>query len=380
MDSIFVTQEHQLLRDQIARFITEEVLPNGDEWEGQGQIPRGVLRKLGEMGVLGLRVPVKYGGSELDTLAAVVLAEALAQCTYGGFTATVAVHTDMASPHLINSGTEAQKQRYLPGVVTGEIITAIAVTEPNSGSDVQGLRTRAVRDSGGWRINGRKVYITNGVLADLILVAARTDLNSKPSRGISMFLVERATPGFTVSRQLEKVGWHASDTGELVFDDVLLPEDSLLGDENKGFYAIMENFQNERLIAAAMHIGEAKKAIELTLEYVKTRSAFSAPLWSKQVIRQRLALLSSQVEALRHLVYHTAWLDTQRIDCVKEVSMAKAWGSELLNQVMYNCQQFHGAFGLMHGTPIERMARDARIHAIAGGATEVLLDEVARRL
>ena len=286
----------------------------------------------------------------------------------------------MASPHILNAGNEEQCQRYLPGVVSGETITAIAVTEPNAGSDVQGIQTTAKRDGNGWRLNGRKVFITNGVHSDLLIVAARTNLDAKPSRGMSMFLVERDTPGLSVARKLDKLGWRSSDTAELLFEDAFLPADRLLGEENAGFYEIMKNFQNERLIAAAIYVGEATKAIEITLDYVRTREAFGATLWDKQAIRQRLSLLASQVEALRHLTYHTAWLDAQGHDCVKEVSMATAWGGELVNEVVYACQQFHGGAGYMNETPISRMYRDVRVHTIGGGATEIMLEEVAKRM
>jgi acyl-CoA dehydrogenase len=380
MEPIHLGEEHRMLREQVRRFIAEEVLPHADGWEREGKVPREVLRRLGDLGLLGIRVPERYGGSGMDALASVVLAETLAECTYTGFTITVLVHTDMASPHIVNSGTEEQRSRYLPGVASGRIVTAIAVTEPDAGSDVQGIRTTARRDGNGWRLSGRKVFITNGVYADLLVVAARTDKAAKASRGTSMFLMERGAAGLSVARKLDKVGWHCSDTAELLFEDVFLPAEQLLGEENRGFYEVMKNFQNERLVAAAIYVGEARRAIEITLDYVRTRKAFGGPLWDKQAIRQRLALLAAQVEALRQLVYHTAWLDAKGVDCVKEVSMAKAWGGELVNQVTYACQQFHGGFGLMRESAIERMARDARVHTIGGGATEVMLEEVAKRM
>ena len=369
-----------MLRTQIERVIDDQVLPQGDQWEANGMVPRETLRKMGELGLLGVRVPERYGGSGMNSLASVVLAESLAGCTYGGFTVTVSVHTDMASPHLVNAGSESQCERYLPGVVSGDTITSIAVTEPDAGSDVQGLRTTAVRDGNGWRLKGRKLFITNGVHSNLLIVAARTDKDAKASRGTSMFLVERDTPGLSVARQLDKMGWRCSDTAELEFDDVFLPADALLGEENRGFYEIMKNFQNERLVAAAICVGEASKAIELTLDYVRTRQAFGGSLWDKQTIRQRLAMHAAQVESLRQFVYHVAWMDSEGHDCVKEVSMAKAWGAELSNNVIHTCLQFHGGTGFMNETPICRMARDARVHTIGGGATEVILEEVAKRL
>jgi acyl-CoA dehydrogenase len=380
MDSIHIGEEHRMLRAQVRRFVETEVMPNGLAWEKAGRVPREFHLKMGALGLLGLRVPEAHGGSGLDARASVVMAEELAQSTFGGFTMMTMVHTDMASPHIVHAGSAEQCARYLPGIVSGEVFTAIAVTEPDAGSDVQGLKTRAVRDGNGWKLNGRKVFITNGVHGDLLIVAARTDLSVKPSRGMSMFLVERTTPGVEVTRKLDKMGWHSSDTAELAFHDVQLSADALLGEENRGFYEIMRNFQNERLIAAAIYAGEASKAIEITLEYVRGRQAFGAALWEKQVIRQRLAMLSAQVEALRQFVYHTSWLDSQGQDCVKEVAMAKAWGGELVNEVVYACQQFHGGFGYMREAAIERMVRDARIHTIGGGATEVMLEEVAKRL
>jgi len=254
------------------------------------------------------------------------------------------------------------------------------VTEPDAGSDVAGIRTRAVRDGDHWVINGSKMFITNGVHGDVYFVGAKTDPTAKGSRGISIFIVEKGTPGFRVGRALRKSGWLSSDTAELVFENCRVPAANLLGGENKGFYQIMRNFQNERIVLGAQTMGEAARAIELTLAYVRERKAFGATLWDKQAIRQRLAMRAAQVEAGRQLVYHAAWLDAQGRECVKEVSMVKALCGELVNDVVYDCQQFHGGFGYMREAAIERMVRDARVQAIGGGATEVMLEEVAKRL
>ena len=378
--SIYFSEEHDMLRDQIRRFIAEKVVPHGDQWEADGLTPRDVLRDMGELGLFGIRYPERHGGSDLDTLATVVLAEELGRSTFGGFAVTVLVHTDMASPHLANAGSDSQMAQYLPGIIRGETITAVAVTEPDAGSDVAGMKTRAVKDGGAWVLNGSKMFITNGVHGDLFFVAAKTDPEAKGSRGITMFIVEKGTPGFTVGRALNKMGWFSSDTAELVFDNCRVPEENILGEVNRGFYAIMQNFQNERTVLGAQAMGEARKAIELTLDYVKQRKAFGGTLWDKQTIRQRLAERLAQVEAGRQLVYHAAWLDAQGIECTKEVSMVKAYCGELVNRVMYDCQQFHGGFGYIRESTIERMVRDARIHAVGGGATEVMLEEVAKRL
>ena len=378
--SPFFSEELQQFRASVRRFVETEVRPHAAAWEADGLVPRDILRRMGELGFLGVRYPEEYGGSHLDTLATVVLAEELGRSGFGGFAVTVLVHTDMASPHLARFGTAEQRARYMPGVASGETITAVAVTEPGAGSDVAGMKTRAERRGNGWVLTGSKMFITNGVHGDLYFVAARTDPAAKGSRGISMFIVEAGTPGFTVGRALDKMGWRSSDTAELVFDACHLPADALLGQENRGFYQVMENFQNERIVLGAMAMGEAARAIELTLAYVKDRPAFGGVLWDKQAIRQRLAARAAEVEAARQLVYHAAWLDAHGHDCVKEVSMVKAHCGELVNRVMYDCQQFHGGFGYIRDSEIERMARDARIQAIGGGATEVMLEEVAKRM
>ncbi|MEM7252154.1 MAG: acyl-CoA dehydrogenase family protein [Pseudomonadota bacterium] len=380
MESIYFDETHRMFRDQLRRFIDEQVIPNGPDWELAGHIPRDVLREMGRLGFLGIRYPSQYGGAEMDTLATAVLAEELGRSTFGGFAVTVLVHTDMASPHLARFGSKDQLDQYFRGIISGDLISAVAVTEPDAGSDVAGIKTRAVRAGNHYVLNGSKIFITNGVLADVYFVAAKTDPDVKGSRGISMFIIDKDTPGFTVSRKLEKMGWRSSDTAELAFDDCRIPATQLLGEENRGFYQIMENFQNERITLGAQAIGEALKAIELTLDYVAERKAFGGRLFDLQTIRQRMSMLSAKVEAARQLVYHTAWVDAQGQECVKEVSMVKALCGELVNEVMYTCQQFHGGFGYMQEAPIERMVRDARVQAVGGGATEVMLEEVAKRL
>jgi acyl-CoA dehydrogenase len=379
-EPIYFTEEHRQFRDNLRRFIDQEIVPRAAPWEEAGMVPREVMRQMGELGYLGIRYPETYGGSGLDTVYSAILAEELGRSTFGGYAVTVTVHTDMASPHLANFGSPEQLQRYLPSLIRGETVCAVAVTEPDAGSDVAGIRTRAVRDGDHWVINGSKMFITNGVHGDLYFVGAKTDPAAKGSRGISIFIVEKGTPGFRVGRSLKKSGWLCSDTAELVFENCRIPAANLLGGENKGFYQIMRNFQNERMVIGAQAMGEAARAIEMTVDYVRDRKAFGATLWDKQAIRQRLAMRAAQVEAGRALVYHAAWLDAQGKDCVKEVSMVKALCGELVNKVLYDCQQFHGGFGYMHETTIARMVRDARVEAIGGGATEVMLEEVAKRM
>jgi acyl-CoA dehydrogenase len=378
--SPFFAPEHEMLRDQLRRFVESEVKPHGESWEAQGFIPRETLRRMGALGFLGIRYPEVYGGSEMDTMGSVVLAEELGRSTFSGLAITVLVHTDMASVHVFNAGSEAQKARWMREIVAGKAICAVAVTEPDAGSDVKAIRTTAREQDNGFVLNGAKMFITNGVHADVYCVAAKTGAVGGGSKAITMFLVEKGTPGFRVGRALDKHGWRSSDTAELIFEDCFVPRDAVLGEVGRGFYAIMRNFQNERIVIAAMAMGEAQAALDLTIDYVKTRQAFGAPLWDKQGIRQRLASRAAEVEAGRQLVYSVAWRDAQGHDVTREVSMAKAYCGGLVNAVMYDCLQFHGGAGFMRGSVIERMARDARVQSIGGGATEVMLEEVAKRL
>ena len=379
MASIYERPEHAQLQDTVARFIAEEVEPYGEKWEEQGFVPREVIRKLGRLGLLGITYPPEYGGAGADTVTSVVFQEALARSTFGGFVVTVLVHTDMASPHLMRAGSKAQLDRYLRKIIAGELVTAIAVTEPDAGSDVAAIRTRARRDGGDWVLNGTKMFITNGVHGDLYFVAARTDPDAKGSRGISMFIVEKGTPGFRVGRALKKQGWLCSDTAELVFEDCRIPAANLLGEENAGFYAIMRNFQTERVAASASAVGMCRTALRLTLDWVMNRKAFGGTLFDKQAIRQRLAMLEAKTTAARQFLYHCAWLVDQGQEPVREISGLKAFACELANEVMYTCQQFHGGMGYMRETAIERLVRDARVLTIGAGATEVMLEEVAKR-
>jgi acyl-CoA dehydrogenase len=376
MDHVYLTPEHELLREQVARFLAREVEPHALAWEAAGMTPREVLRKLGAAGLLGLMVAGEHGGGDADALTNLVFAEALSQSTFGGFIITVLVHTDMASPHLHHAGTPQQKARWMPGMTSGRTITAVGITEPGAGSDVAGIRTTARRDGDAWVLDGTKLFITNGVLADLYFIAAKT---TNARHGMSMFIVEKGTPGFTVGRALKKSGWLSSDTAELVFENCRIPAANLLGEENKGFYSVMKNFQTERIALAAMAVGHATRALQITLDHVRERQAFGSSLFDKQAVRQRLAMLDAKTRAARAFMYHCAWRVTQGHDVVQEVSMLKALTGELVNEVVQGCQQFHGGMGYMRETAIERLFRDARVLAIGGGATEVMLDEVAKR-
>ncbi len=378
--SLYFREEHEMLRQTVRRFVNDRVKPFADQWEESGFVPRSVLQEMGEIGLLGIRYSEEYGGSNLDTLATTVFAEELGRSTYGGFAITALVHTDMASPHLHHAGNKAQLEKYMPDIIAGKKIAAVAMTEPDAGSDLTGMKATARRKGDYYVLNGTKMFITNGVHGDVYFVAAKTGDSQRGHHNISMFIVEKGMPGFSIARPLKKHGWLSSDTAELVFEDCIVPAENLLGEENRGFYALVKNLQNERIVLGAQALGEASKAIELTMDWVTQRKAFGATLWDKQVIRQRLAMLSARVEAARQLVYNTAWRDTQGQKLAAEVSMVKALCGELVNEVMYDCVQFHGGAGYIRETAVERMSRDARVQSIGGGATEVMLEEIAKRM
>ena len=373
----YMTDDFEAIYDATTSFVEKEVIPHADAWELAGRVPRELLQKMGGLGMFGLRVPEHLGGQGLGPLASAVFSEALGSSSYGGFDVTVLVHTDMAGPHLINSGTAEQHERLLPGVLSGETILSIAVTEPDAGSDVARIRTSAVRDGDGWRLNGTKTFITNAVYGNVSITAARTDPHNK--YGISMFLVPAGSPGFTVSKQLSKHGWLCSDTAELVYEDVWVPAENLLGTLHRGFFETMRNFQNERMVLIGMGIGAAQKAIDITLAYAQDRPIFGGALYDLGAVRQRLAMDQAKLDAVRASMYHAAWVGENGGDNVKLMSGVKAYGAEAINEIMYDCVQFHGGMGYMRESAVERMSRDARILSIGGGATEVMLEEIAKR-
>ena len=377
MRNAYMTDELEAIYEQTVDFVAKEVTPHGAAWEEAGKVPREVLHQMGELGMFGLRVPEEHGGLGLGMLASATFSEALGASTFAGFDVTVLVHTDMAGPHLINSGNDEQLAEWVPKMLAGEAIFSIGVSEPDAGSDVAGIRTMAVKDGDGWRINGRKMYITNAVYGDLTIVAARTDLENK--YGITMFLVPAGTEGFSVANKLDKHGWRCSDTAELVLDDVWVSDEQVLGTVHRGFYETMKNFQNERMVLVGMGVGAAQAAIDMTNSYTQERKAFGGHLFDLGAIRQRMAMNQAKVDAVRASMYHAAWMHDAGQDNVKAMSGVKAWGCEVVNQVMYDCVQFHGGMGYMRESAIERMYRDARILPIGGGATEVMLEEVAKR-
>ncbi len=376
------SDEHEMLRRSIHAFVEKEVAPRVGEWEAAGRIPRELWQRLGELGFLGLEFPTEYGGSGADFLASVVLGEEMARCRSGGVAFSVLVHTDMSSPWLVRFGTDAQKRKYLPGIARGETVCALGITEPGAGSDMAALTTRAERDGDVYRLTGSKIFITNGVYGDLYFVAARTDAGTPDRRhaGISMFLVERGLPGFTVSRKLDKMGMRASDTAELAFQDCPVPAENLLGVEGRGFQQLAAGLQRERLMAAVLARSGADQALEDTMSYLRERTAFGEPLAQRQVLRHRVADLATDLEAARELVYHAIRLFMAGEDCAREVSMAKLFATEVANRVAYEAVQMHGGYGYMREFPVEGFFRDVRLWTIASGTSEVMREIIARRL
>ena len=375
-------EQHEMFRATVRSFVDKEIAPHVEAWEAAGRMPKSIWPRMGELGLLGVEYDEKYGGAGADLLTTAVLHEECGRSRSGSFAMAVGVHTDMASPHLYWTGSEALKERYLPAICRGQTLCAIAVTEPGGGSDVAAIRTRAVRDGGSYVLDGSKMFITNGATADLFFVAARVEQGDDRRRhkGISMFLVERETPGFTVSRTLDKMGMRASDTAELVFQDMRVPAENLLGREGVGFYEVMRVFQRERLVAGLHAHAMADRALEDTIAYVRERQAFGGPLSDKQVVRHRLADLATQIEAARCLTYAALLKFAAGEDVVREISMVKLFSAEMVNRVAYDCVQLHGGYGYMREYAIERFARDARLLSIGGGTSEIMREIIAKAL
>jgi len=373
------SDEHEQLRKSLRRFIERELAPHAEEWEAAGGFPDEVFRKLGDQGFLGLRYPEEYGGQGGDYYAAIVLAEELAGARAGGVATAIEVHTEMATPPILKFGTEDQKRRFLVPAIRGEKISALAITEPEAGSDVAAIRTMAVRDGGDYVLNGAKRFITNGCRADFVVVVARTD-KEQHWAGLSLFIVEKGTPGFTVSKKLEKVGLHSSDTAELVFEDCRVPAANLLGQENQGFYQIMWELQGERLIGAAGAVAVGQRALDLAIQYGTQRQQFGRPVARFQANRHRLAEHATALEAARQLVYATAWRVQNGEYPVKEISMCKLFAARVGFEAADFALQLHGGTGYMMESEIQRLWRDARASRIAAGTDEIMLEVIGKEL
>jgi citronellyl-CoA dehydrogenase len=371
------TEEHEQLRKSIRDFVEAELAPHALEWEEAERFPDSVFTRLGELGYLGLGYPEEYGGGGGDYLCNIVLAEEMTRCNSGGLAMGVAVQTDMAVPPLYKFGTEEQKQRYLVPAIAGEKIFCLGISEPDAGSDVANIKTTAAKVDGGWLINGRKTFITNGARAHAMTLVARTDKDAG-HQGISLFVVDTDTDGFKVEKTLDKVGMHSSDTAEISFTDMFVPEDALLGKEGEGFYNISWELQGERLIGAAGAIAGARRSMEAALAYAQERETFGKPIGKHQAVRHAIADMATEIEAAQQLVYSAAWKVNEGEYPVREISMAKLITGEVAWRVVDKALQLFGGYGYSMESPIQRAWRDTRLIRIGGGTDEIMREVIGR--
>ncbi|MCW3010045.1 MAG: acyl-CoA dehydrogenase domain protein [Solirubrobacterales bacterium] len=371
------TEEHERLRESIGSYVTKELRPHAEEWEEAKWFDSAVFPRMGELGFLGLSYPEQYGGQGGDYFCNLVLAEEITKAECGGLAMGIAVHTDMATPPVHLFGTEEQKQEYLVPSIKGTKISCLGITEPDAGSDVSGIKTRAVKDGDEYVINGAKTYITNGHRADYIVLVTKTD-DTAGYDGFTLFLVDMDTPGVIREKKLEKLGMHASDTALLAFQDVRVPESAVLGQVGKGFYHIMWELQGERLIGAAGCVAGAELCMEKTLKYAMERTAFGRQIGKFQVTRHKFAEMATKIEAARQMVYTTAWRFDNGEYPVREISMAKLYASRIAVEVADECIQIHGGAGYMKEYGVERVWRDMRLNRIGAGTDEIMLDVIGR--
>jgi acyl-CoA dehydrogenase len=374
--SLFFTEEHEMLRQSIREFCEKELAPNAQQWEDDEGFPDWVFKRMGELGYLGLHFPEEYGGGGGDYFTNIVLAEEIGRSGCGGLSMAIAVQVGMATPPILAFGNEDQKQKYLVPAIAGDKIACLGITEPEAGSDVANLSTYAEKVNGGYKVNGNKIFITNGARANFMTLVARTE-KKKGYKGMSLFLVDTDTKGFVVSRKLDKVGMRSSDTAEIFFEDMVIPEESMLGEEGRGFYNIMWELQGERLIGAAAAIGGAALTLEGVIEYTKERVQFGKPICQNQAIAHRIADLASEIEAAKSLVYLCAWKNDQGEYPVKEISMAKLLTAQVAFKVADEAMQFMGGYGYMMEYPVQLAWRDSRLGRIGGGTDEIMREIIA---
>jgi acyl-CoA dehydrogenase len=373
------TDEHEQLRESIRRFVERELAPHATEWEDARWFPNEVFTRMAELGFLGLKYPEEYGGEGGDYVHDAVLTEELSRCRSGGVAAGIGAHIGIATPPVWKFGTEDQKQRFLVPAIRGEKIAALGITEPDAGSDVAGIKTFAEKVDGGYVVNGAKTFITNGVRADFLVTAVKTTKEGG-HQGLSFLILEKDMDGYEVAGKLEKLGWHASDTGELAFSDVFVPDENLLGEENQGFYLIMANFQWERLLMALGAVGSMERMIERSVQYLKERTAFGRPIGKFQALRHKLAEMAVKQEAARDLTYHALRLFADGQDAIREVTMAKLASQRAAFEVADDAVQLHGGAGYMKEYEVERAARDTRLGPIGGGTDEVMKEILGKQL
>ncbi|MEM6686040.1 MAG: acyl-CoA dehydrogenase family protein [Bacteroidota bacterium] len=378
MESMYFNEEHHLFRESLRDFLKKEVVPHIDKWEKTGTIDRFIWEKFGEMGFFGLSYPEEYGGMDLDLFYTVILLEELQRINSGGFAAAIWAHVYLAMTHVNKEGSEDIKQRYLTPSITGEKVGCLCITEPFGGSDVAGMRTTAVKQGDKYIINGSKTFITNGVYSDYLVVAAKTtpELGNK---GISIFILDRDMPGISATK-LDKLGWRASDTGEIAFDNVEVPVGNLMGEENMGFPYIMQHFALERLIMGINAHARAEFAIEYALQYMSEREAFGRTIDKFQALRHTMADLATEVEICKTFNYAITYRLNNKEYVVKEATMSKLQSTKVADNVIYQCLQMLGGYGYIEEYPMARMLRDSRLGPIGGGTSEILREIIAKMI
>ena len=374
--SYYFTEEHELFRESLRTFLDKEVMDNIDEWEEKGQIPKSVWKKMGDLGFLGLGYPEEYGGSGLDFFYDVVFLEETGKCHSGGFTITQMVVQYMSSPYILKYASEELKQKYLPGIISGDLISSIAITEPSAGSDVQNIKTTAIKEGDFYVVNGSKTFITNAVYGEFIVTVVKTDPEAGAA-GVSLLVIDTNMEGVSATK-LNKLGWKSSDTAELSFDNVKVPASNLIGEPGHGFYYLMNGLQLERLAGSISGYAACEEAIDYSLKYMAEREAFNRPINKFQVLRHRVAQLASEVECAKQFTLYCSRLQNDSKYAVKECSMAKLLVSELSDKTMTKCLQFFGGYGFIEDFKIARMYRDTRVGTIGAGTSEIMREIIAK--
>lgn len=373
----YLDESHALLRESVRRFVATKISPFINDWEEQNSFPLNLYREAGAAGFLGIGYEEQYGGSPGDIFHKLIVGEELLKAGSAGLVASLS-SLDIALPPIAKWGKAALKERVVPQVIRGEKISALAITEPGGGSDVANIKTRAVREGNFYRVNGSKTFITSGMRADYYTVAVRT--GGEGFAGISLLMIEKGTPGFSTGKNLKKMGWWASDTAELFFDDCLVPVENLIGAENAGFVAIMANFQSERLMLSLMANTTSQLALDASLQYSKERSAFGKPIAKYQVNKHKLAEMATRLEVSKTMMYSVACMMHQGKSCIKEVSMAKNFATDVSDYITYEAVQLFGGMGFMRESLVERLYRDNRILSIGGGTREIMQEIISKHM
>ncbi|MGV8079225.1 MAG: acyl-CoA dehydrogenase family protein [Syntrophales bacterium] len=376
MDILNYTEEHKMFRDTLRKFVANELVPHVEEWEEAGIVPRSAWQKMGQQGFLGTTVPVEYGGPGADFLYSVIVNEEMARANFWGLTA--ALHSDIIVPYILSYGSEEHKQKYMPGCVSGDCITAVAMTEPNAGSDLAAMKMTAVEDGDSFVLNGQKTFISNGINCDLCVVAAKDPAESNPHKAVDLFLVEAGTPGFEKGRQLKKAGWHSQDTSELYFTDCRIPKSDRLGDKGTGFLKLMQKLQQERLVLSIGAVAAAEYMLEFTIKYCQERPVFGKPISKFQHNQFELVEMATEIKIGRTFVDKLVADHMEGRQIIIETSMAKYWISDMANRVADRCLQLHGGYGYCDEYAISRAWRDLRVTRIFAGTNEIMKTIIAR--